>query len=85
MKHEYDASRYRVAEYNKDKAEDKRDKYMVFVEHQNTPKKIHDSFESAKEELKRLLTLPHKVGYKGYIVKIESTMKANVEIVEVDE
>ena len=56
-------------------------KYMVFVEGRSNPKKIHDSYDSAEKEAKRLSA--KEIGCNVFVVSVVKTFKSKV-IVEED-
>lgn len=56
-------------------------KYMVFVEGGKTPKKIHDSYDSAETEAKRLSA--KEIGCNVFVVEIVKTFKSKVIVEEI--
>lgn len=56
-------------------------KYMVFVEGRSNPKKVHDSYDSAEKEAKRLSA--KEIGCNVFVVEIVKTFKSKVIVEEV--
>ena len=56
-------------------------KYMVFVEGRSNPKKVHDSYDSAEKEAKRLSA--KEIGCNVSIVSVVKTFKSKVIVEEV--
>ena len=56
-------------------------KYMVFVEGRSEPKKVHDSYDSAEKEAKRLST--KETGCNVSVLSVVKTFKSKVIVVEV--
>lgn len=79
----YDMNEIIFAEVDKRIDEQKTSKgYMVFVEGKNTPRYIHDSYNSAKTEAKRLST--KLVGSKVFVVEIVKEYKSKVIVEEIE-
>lgn len=57
-------------------------KYMVFVEGKNPPSYIHDTYDSAEEEAKRLAE--KEVGSNVTVLSVVKTFKAKVIVEEVN-
>lgn len=55
-------------------------KYMVFIEGRSNPKKIHDSYDSAEKEAKRLSA--KEIGLKVFVVEIVKEFKSKVVVEE---
>ena len=73
----YDMDEIIFAEVDKRIAEQKTStEYMVFVEGKNNPKKVHDSYDSAEKEAKRLSA--KEVGCNVFVVEIVKTFKSKV-------
>lgn len=56
-------------------------KYMVFVEGRSSPKKIHDSYDSAEKEAKRLSA--KEIGCNVMVLSVVKTFKSKVIVEEV--
>lgn len=56
-------------------------KYMVFVEGRSNPKKVHDSYDSAEKEAKRLSA--KEIGCNVFVVEIVKTFKSKVIVEEI--
>ena len=56
-------------------------KYMVFVEGRSNPKKVHDSYDSAKKEAKRLSA--KEIGCNVMVLSVVKTFKSKVIVEEV--
>jgi hypothetical protein len=56
-------------------------KYMVFVEGRSSPKKVHDSYDSAEKEAKRLSA--KEIGCNVFVVEIIKAFKSRVIVEEV--
>ena len=56
-------------------------KYMVFVEGRSNPKKVHDSYDSAEKEAKRLSA--KEIGCNVFVVSVIKTFKSKVIVEEV--
>ena len=57
-------------------------KYMVFVENRNNPVKVHNSYELAEKEAKRLAE--KEIGYNVSIMSVVKTFKSKVIVEEVE-
>lgn len=55
--------------------------YMVFVEGRSNPKKVHDSYDSAEKEAKRLSA--KEIGCNVFVVSVVKTFKSKVIVEEV--
>jgi hypothetical protein len=78
----YDMKEIIFAEVDKRIAEQKATtKYMVFVEGGKTPKKIHDSYDSAEKEAKRLSA--KEIGCNVFVVEIVKTFKSRIIVEDV--
>ena len=70
------------AEVDKRIAEQKTStKYMVFVEGRSNPKKVHDSYDSAEKEAKRLSA--KEIGCNVSVLSVVKTFKSKVIVEEV--
>lgn len=79
---EYDMNEIVFAEVNKRIAEQKATtKYMVFVEGRSSPKKVHDSYDSAEKEAKRLSS--KEIGCNVMVLSVVKTFKSKVIVEEV--
>ena len=56
-------------------------KYMVFVEGRSNPKKVHDSYDSAAKEAKRLSA--KEIGCNVSVLSVVKTFKSKVIVEEV--
>ena len=56
-------------------------KYMVFVEGRSKPKKLHDSYDSAEKEAKRLSA--KEIGCNVMVLSVVKTFKSKVIVEEV--
>ena len=56
-------------------------KYMVFVEGRSNPKKIHDSYDSAEKEAKRLSA--KEIGCNVMVLSVVKTFKSRVIVEEI--
>ena len=56
-------------------------KYMVFVEGRSNPKKVHNSYDSAEKEAKRLSA--KEIGCNVMILSVVKTFKSKVTVEEV--
>ena len=56
-------------------------KYMVFVEGRSNPKKLHDSYDSAEKEAKRLSA--KEIGCNVMVLSVAKTFKSKVIVEEV--
>lgn len=56
-------------------------KYMVFVEGRSNPKKIHDSYDSAEKEARRLSA--KEIGCNVFVVSVVTTFKSKVIVEEI--
>ena len=56
-------------------------KYMVFVEGRSNPKKVHDSYDSAEKEAKRLSA--KEIGCNVIVLSVVKTFKSKVIVEEV--
>ena len=56
-------------------------KYMVFVEGRSSPKKVHDSYDSAEKEAKRLSA--KEIGCNVIVLSVIKTFKSKVTVEEV--
>ena len=56
-------------------------KYMVFVEGRSNPKKVHDSYDSAEKEAKRLSA--KEIGCNVMVLSVVKTFKSKVIVEEV--
>lgn len=56
-------------------------RYMVFVEGRSKPKRVHDSYDSAEKEAKRLLT--KEIGRNVMVLSVVKTFKSKVIVEEV--
>ena len=73
----YDMDEIIFAEVDKRIAEQKAStKYMVFVEGRSNPKKVHDSYDSAEKEAKRLSA--KEISCNVFVVEIVKTYKSKV-------
>ena len=57
-------------------------KYMVFVEGRSSPKKVHDSYDSAEKEAKRLSA--KEIGCNIMVLSVVKTFKSKVIVEEVE-
>ena len=78
----HDMNEIIFAEVDKRIAEQKATtKYMVFVEGQSSPKKVHDSYDSAEKEAKRLSA--KEIGCNVMVLSVVKTFKSKVTVEEV--
>ena len=78
----YDMDEIIFAEVDKRIAEQNTStKYMVFVEGRSNPKKVHDSYDSAEKEAKRLSA--KEIGCNIMILSVVKTFKSKVIVEEV--
>ncbi len=79
---EYDMDEIIFAEVDKRIAEQKDStKYMVFVEGRSNPKKVHDSYDLAEKEAKRLSA--KEIGCNVMVLNVVKTFKSKVIVEEV--
>lgn len=78
----YDMNEIIFAEVDKRIVEQKSStKYMVFVEGRSNPKKIHDSYDSAEKEARRLSA--KEIGCNVFVVSVVTTFKSKVIVEEI--
>ncbi len=78
----YDMDEIIFTEVDKRIAEQKAStKYMVFVEGRSNPKKVHDSYDSAEKEAKRLSA--KEIGCNVMVLSVVKTFKSKVIVEEV--